>query len=647
MENWLNDDGTKYRLFPSELVQNDYDNPYWVLNKMPRTDKTNRLTANVTLDLNITDWWSINYNLGTDRYTSNTRRFTEPGSGVSLAYSRQGLLSEGDRTYEYLISNLMTNFHKQFGDFDFNLLLGTSAEATEVLYNGRKGWDFLIPGFYNVTNTTETTRSISQSKMQKRLVGFYGEFRASYKNLAYVTVTGRNDWTSTLPIESRSYFYPSVSGSFVFTELLPKNNILSFGKVRASWARVGKDADAYADQTFVKSQFTIYNEGNGLGVRNDELQDRGNPSLIPEITQSQEYGIELRFFDGRLNIDYAFYQNKTINQLVKPRMPQSPGYITALTNAGTVVNNGMELSINVVPVQTKDFRWDLTINASGNRGEVVEILPGLDYLYLTDVQYSNAKAASFPGGSFMAISGSQWLRSPEGYIVVNKTTGMPTSDGLVNHQVGDREPKVFGGVSSSLQYKNWNLSFLLDYRIGGDVFNGTDWYLTNNGMSARTQGRESLTITGVWNTGNKDADGNPIYSDPQTYEYKAGEMYSIGSQQSGEYVIRNYFADPSATVVSPYNLETANYITDVNWLRLRSVSLSYSLPDSILRKLKVVKNLTATVTGTNLFVWTNYKGLDPETSAAGSGIVGPTSVGIDYCGVPALAGVSFGLNLTF
>jgi outer membrane receptor protein involved in Fe transport len=640
MENWLNDDGTKYRLFPSELVQNDYDNPYWVLNKMPRTDRTNRLTANVTLDLNITDWWSINYNLGTDRYTSNTRRFTEPGSGVSIDYSRGGLLSEGDRTYEYLSSNLMTNFHKQFGDFDFNLLLGTSAEATEVLYNGRKGWDFVIPGFYAITNTSSTTHAISQSKTQKRLVGFYGEFRASYKNLAYVTVTGRNDWTSTLPIENRSYFYPSVSGSFVFTELLPKNDILSFGKIRASWARVGKDADAYATNTYVKSQFTIYDNGNGLGVRNDELQDRGNPYLIPEITQSQEYGIELRFFDGRLNIDYAFYQNKSINQLVKPRMPQSPGYITALTNAGVIVNNGMELAVNVVPVQTKDFRWDLTVNASGNRGKVEELLPGMDYLYLTDVQYSNAKAASFPDGSFMAISGSQWLRSPDGYLVVNKDSGMPTSDGLVNHQVGDREPKVFGGINNSLQYKNWNLSFLLDYRIGGDVFNGTDWYLTTNGMSARSADRESLTITGVVNEGTATA---PVYSEPKTFEYKTGQMYQIGTQQqSGAYIIRNYFADGGA-----YGLETANYITDVNWLRLRSVSLSYSLPESILRKLKVVKNLTATVTGTNLFVWTNYKGMDPETSAAGSGIVGPTSVGIDYCGVPALAGVSFGLNLTF
>ncbi|MDR0729046.1 MAG: SusC/RagA family TonB-linked outer membrane protein, partial [Prevotellaceae bacterium] len=641
MENWLNPDGSKYRLFPSELVQNDYDNPYWIVNKMPRTDKTNRLTANVKVDLDVTDWWSINYNVGTDRYTTNTRRFTEPGSGVSLAYSTSGLLSEGDRTYEYLSSNLMTNFHKTFGDFDFNLLLGTSAEATEVNYNGRKGWGFVIPEFYVFTNTSETTRAVSQSKTQKRLVGVYGEFRASYKNLAYLTVTGRNDWTSTLPIKDRSYFYSSVSGSFVFTELLPKNDVLSFGKVRASWARVGKDADAYVTNTYVNApEFTTYDNGSGLGIR--DAWTRGNPYLIPEITQSIELGLEMRFLNGRLGFDYTYYQNKSINQLLSPRTSQAIGYIFMTTNGGTIVNNGMELAVNIIPIQTRDFTWDLTINASGNRGKVIDLLPGIDYLYLTDVQYSNAKAASFPDGSFMAISGSQWKRSPEGYLVLNKDSGMPTSDNTVNHQIGDREPKVFGGINSSLQYKNWNLSFLLDYRIGGDVFNGTDYYMTIHGTSARSGNRESLSITGVVDTGTKDADGNPIYSDPQTFEYHTGQKYQIGNQEvSGEYVINNYYWE------NAYNLESANYLTNVNWLRLRSLSLSYSLPESVLRKLKVLQNVTATITGTNLFVWTNYKGMDPETSAAGSGVVGPTSVGIDYCGVPALAGVSFGLNLTF
>ncbi|MDR3350344.1 MAG: SusC/RagA family TonB-linked outer membrane protein [Prevotellaceae bacterium] len=640
MKHWLNEDGTKYRLFDWELVQNDYDNPYWILNKMPRTDKTKRLTANINIDLNITDWWSVNYVLGTDRYTTNTNRFSEPGSGISLVYQK-GLLTENERTYEYLSSNFMTSFHKQFGDFDFNLLLGTAMEDRLINYNGRKAWNFIIPEFYVVTNVANTDLAISQSKNQKRLVGVYGEFRASYKNWAYLTVTGRNDWTSTLPIKDRSYFYPSVSGSFVFTELLPKNDILSFGKIRASWARVGKDADAYVTNTYVNPpEFTTYDNGNGMGIRDEWT--RGNPYLVPEITQSQEYGFELQFLGGRIGLDYAYYQNKSINQLLQPRMSQTTGYILLMTNAGEITNNGMEVTLNTVPVQTKDFTWELSVNASGNRGKVNDLLQGLEILYVTDVQVGNAKAASFNGGNFMAISGSKWLKSPDGYLVLNKDSGMPTSDGLTTHEIGNREPKLFGGINNSLQYKNWNLSFLLDYRIGGDVYNGTEHYLTDNGMSTRSANRESLSITGVVDTGTKDADGNPVYTAPQTFTYEAGKMYTVGSQQmKGEYIIQNYYWQGA------YALESANYMTNTNWLRLRSVSLSYSLPESVLRKLKVVKNLTATVTGTNLLLWTNYKGMDPETSAAGSGAVGSSSVGIDYCGIPALAGVSFGLNLTF
>jgi TonB-linked SusC/RagA family outer membrane protein len=638
MKHWLNDDGSKYRLFPSELIQNDYDNPYWILNKMPRTDRTNRLTGNLRLDLDVTNWWNIAYVVGIDRYDQHTTRFSAPESGISLAYQK-GLLAENDRNYEYLTSNLMTNFHHQISDFDLNLLLGTTSESTDVDYNGRRAWNFIIPGFYKVTNVDKADLAIAQSKTQKRLVGAYGEFRAAWKNMLYLTVTGRNDWTSTLPINNRSYFYPSVSGSFIFTEVMPKSDILSFGKVRASWARVGKDAAAYVTNTYVNPpEYTIYDNANGLGIRDEWT--RGNPYLVPEITESQEYGFDLKFLNNRLGVEYTYYQNKSINQLLQPRMSQTTGFILLMTNAGVIVNNGMEVTITGKPIQTPNFSWDVTLNASGNRGKVEDLLPGLEILYVTDAQVGNAKAASFNGGNFMAISGSQWTRSPEGYIVVDENTGMPVSDGKATYEIGNREPKVFGGLNNSLTYKNWNLSFLLDYRIGGDVYNGTDYYLTSKGMSARTQDRESLSITGVVQTGT-DTDKNPIYSEPKTYTYEADQTYTImGQQQSGRYLINSYYQ-------GAYLNESSLFMTNTNWLRLRTVSLSYSLPQQCLNKIKVIKGLTATLTGNNLLLWTNYKGMDPETSAAGSGAVGSSSVGIDYCGIPALSGISFGINLTF
>ena len=639
MNRWLNEDGSKYRLFPSELIQNDYDNPYWILNKMPRTDKTNRLTGSIRASLEITDWWNVIYTAGIDRYDQFTSRFSAPQSGISLIYQK-GYLAENDRKFEYLSSNLMTNFHKQVSDFNFNLLLGTLAENTEINYDGRRAWNFIIPGFYAVTNVDKTNLEIAQSKTQKRMVGAYGEFRVDYKNIVYLTVTGRNDWTSTLPLDSRSYFYPSVSGSFVFTELLPKNDILSFGKVRASWAKVGKDAAAYVTNTYVNPpEFTTFDSGNGLGIRDEWT--RGNTYLVPEITESIEFGVDLKFLKGRLNVEYTYYQGKSINQLLQPRMSQTTGFILLWTNAGNIQNKGMELTISGKPVETRDFVWDVTFNASGNRGKVDDLLPGLEILYVTDVQVGNAKAASFNKGNFMAISGSEWRRSPDGHLVVDANTGMPLNDGLVTHEIGNREPTVFGGLNNSLTYKNWNFSFLFEYRIGGHVYNGTDYYLTEMGMSKRSADRNKLEITGVVQTG-EDADKKPIYSAPQTFTYDADQMYSIrGQQQSGRYIINDlYWRDA-------YLKESSIFMTKTNLLRLRSVSLSYTLPQHLLSKQRFIKGLTATVTGSNLLLWTNYKGMDPETSAAGSGAVGSSSVGIDYCGIPALSGISFGLNLKF
>lgn len=644
MNHWLNDAGKKFRPFDWLQIPEDFDNPYWILNKMPKKDKTDRFTGSVKASVDLTDWWSVNYTVGLDRYTTKTNRFSEPGSGISMIYQK-GLLSENDLTSNFLSSNLMTNLDKKFGDFDLGLLLGTSAEMSKTEYDGRKAWNFIIPGFYAYTNAAATDRDVAQSIKEKRMMGVFGEFRAAYKDFAYLSVTGRNDWTSTLPVQNRSYFYPSVSGSFIFSKFIPENSILSFGKLRAAWARVGKDTSPYVTNTYVvtPAEYTLYNAGQGVGVRNDWL--RGNKELKPEITQAQEYGLDLKLFKNRLGLDFTYYQNKSINQLMQPRTSQTTGYILMYMNAGVIVNNGMELSITTSPIKTENFTWDLMLNTSGNRGKVKDLLPGLEVLYVTDVQVGNAKAASFNGGNFMGISGSKWLRNSDGHLVLNSESGMPTSDGLVTHEIGNREPKLFGGLNNSFQYKNWNLSFLLDYRIGGQVYNGTDYYMTNNGMSTRSADRDKLSITGVVKTGETMGPNNekiPTYSEVKTFDYETGKMYRIGNQDvSGENVINGYYWQ------SAYNLESSNYMTDTNWLRLRTVSLAYSLPKSILNRVKGIKGATATFTGTNLWLWTNYKGMDPETSAAGSGAIGSSSVGIDYNGIPALSGVSFGLNLTF
>ena len=639
MKHYLNDDGTKYRIYPNTLLGQLVENPYWIINKNKMTDHTDRFTGNVNVDFKITDWWNVSYRLGLDRYTTGNYNLLAPGGEYTKSGYAQGMLSENDKEYQYLSTNLMTNLHKTFGDFDLGLLLGLAEEETKMEYNYRMGTVFITEDLFSFSTLVDTNKKFAQSHSKDRLRGLYGEFRASWKNMVYLTITARNDKTSTLysPREgdkNASYWYPSVGASFLFSELLPKNDIVSFGKLRASWASVGKGASAYVTDTDLWPFQEFLGGINGTS----NYWFRGNPYLRPEITETFELGLEMRFLNGRIGFDYTYYTGKSYDQILNPRTSQAPGYIFNLANVGEVYNKGMELAITGRPIQTKDFTWETVLNIAGNRGTVGTIHTSLPVLYVTDVQVGNAKAASFENGNFMGISGSKWGRTDDGKVILDQN-GMPTyaAGGSTTLSVGNREPKFYGGFSNTFSYKGWSFSFLLDYRVGGDVYNGTGYWLTTTGMSKQTENRESLTIKGVVNNGTA---ANPDYED-KTFTFNANESYLINSvPQSGKYIIQQYWSDY-------YIRESANFMTKTNWLRLRSVSLSYRLPDNILNKIKYIKGCVLTVTGNNLFLLTNYKGLDPEASVAGSGIIGSSSVGFEYVSVPATAGMSFGINLKF
>lgn len=624
MTHYMNEDGTRYRMFGDRLdVTEERDNPYWILNKNKLQDNTERFTGSFSVKADITDWWWISYRMGIDSYTTDDSKVIAAGGVYKLDWQK-GMYSENSYRYKYLSTNLMTNFNKSFGDFNFNLMLGTSTDDTRTWSNYRMAWNFEVPGFYSFDNATNENRDFSSSRTQKRLVGVFGEFRADWKNTLFLTVSGRNDWSSTLPIENRSYFYPSVNGSFVFTELLPKSDWLSFGKVRASWARVGKDTSPYALETALWPSQSFL--GGLTGVSN--YWQAGNAALKPEITESTEIGLEMRFFNNRLRFDYAFYTNNSYNQIMSPRLSNATGYILRSVNAGDVYNKGMELSIGGTPIQTKDWTWETTVNLSGNRGTVKNLMEGVEILYVTDVQVGNAKAASFPDGNFMAISGSEWKRDEQGRVVLDKN-GLPTKGTNANLEIGNRESTFSGGWNNTLSYKGWSLNMLWEFRVGGHVYNGTEYAMTLAGVSELSANRERIEVSGVNTNGEYVTN---VFEADKTYMYN-------GKETSGKTIIANYYQDI-------YPNETANFMTKVNALRLRTLSLSYNLPKSWLLKTNVIKRAMITATANNILLFTNYNG-DPEVAAAGSGAVGSSSVGIDYCGVPATASFSFGINLTF
>ena len=641
MSHYLTEDGQKYRLFEGIWdLADDKENPYWIINKDKLNDETKRFTGSLQLAFDITDWWNIVARVGLDDYTTDGYGYIAPGSVVSAKY-QNGRLSRSDYHYTYSSTNLMTGVNKTFGDYTIGGLVGLTTEYTKRYNQTHYGYNFITPGTISFGNIPEETKFFTDGTSKKRLVGLYGELRADWKNTVFLSVTGRNDWSSTLPKENRSYFYPSVNGSVVFTQFLQDkelmgSDILTFGKVRGSWARVGKDANPYATLTYVNAP---YNYNGFVAIANQ--YSGGNAFLKPEIQESWEIGAELRFLNNRLGLDYTYYHSETKNQIASPRLSNANGYIFASINSGSVINDGMEFAINAVPIQNKEFTWDLTLNFSFNKGRLGKFINGVEYFYPTDAQFGTICSASIPKTNdkesasygknyFLGMTGSEFYVDAEsGQYQIDPATGLYRVN-TGNVIVGNREPKLIGGLTNSFSYKGFNLSFLLDFRFGGAVYNGTAYYMTTTGMHPQTllNGRQEVTVSGVdYKTG-----------EPFNQTYKSGEMYEIaGTVYSGDAMIQKYWSN--------YASNSHNFITDVNWLKLRYVSLSYDFT-RLLKSKKTIKGLTANMTASNLFTITNYKGMDPEVSTAG-GTGGSGSTGIDYCSVPATSSFTFGVNLTF
>jgi len=638
IRNYINADGTQHRIYASTITDlaDDVDNPFWIINQDKLTSKTNRFTGGINGNFKITDWWDITGRMGYDQYFTKDNTLIAPGSAVIAKY-QNGRLSKDQVNYTYITTTVMTNFHKTIKDFDTHLTLGTTSDDFNTNVQNLWGWNFSTPGTVSLNSIDLANKQFSDNTTRRRLVGVFGEVGVSYKDLVYLTATGRNDWSSTLPAQNWSYFYPSLSGSFVFSQLLPANNILSFGKLRASWARVGKDANAYATNTYENSPVTIL-AGNGSYVGIGNQWQAGNATLIPEIQTSWEVGGQFRFLNNRIGLDYTYYHSQTANQIGSPRLAQSGGFIFSTLNAGTVINKGMEIALTGKIASQKNFSWDATINFSYNRGTLGAFIPGVQYFYPTDVQFGTIKAASIPnGGPFLGIIGSPYLRESDnnGKEISNGRYQIDPKTGLYKLNpnlpiVGNREPRYIGGFNNTLRYKNLSLSFLLDIRIGGDVFNGTEYFMIVNGLSKKTtlNDRQSVTLSGVSSVTGADT----------SITYKAGESYKVGTTTyAGSSMIYQYWQN--------YAANSSNFITSVNWLKLRSLSLTYDFT-SMFKKEGIIKGLSATAVGTNLFTWTNYKGMDPEVSVAG-GTGGSGSTGIDYLGVPAVASFTFGINLKF
>lgn len=593
----------------------EIENPFFTAENNSITDQTDRILLNSSISYDVLSWLNITGRIGSDIYTTTGLTAYDPESiqrypNRSIARDVNGLMAEYEAYNKLINSFILITANKSINDFNFSLTLGNNIDDREYRVDSRYGEDILVPGLYSIINTDQDTREVGVSGSNRRLIGVFGDLKVDYKNMLFLNVTGRNDWTSTLSRDNRSFFYPSVSTSFVFSEAfnLDVNTPISFGKIRASFAQVGKDAPPHMTRPSLQ-EFTRSGGGFNVGFSG------ANANIQPETTVSYEAGFDIRFFSNRLGIDFTYYNIESDGQIVVPRLSYASGYILQILNAGTIRNEGLELMVNGDILRKSALTWNLNANFSLNRN-TVESLPGdFDEFYLSDTWLAgNARAGYVPGESFLSITGRTYLTNDNGERIIGDDGYPDVNPDFV--LIGNREPDFTLGLTNTFGYKGFTLSFLFDIRKGGDVYNATERSLTAAGLSHRTANR-----------------GQTVVFD--------------GVLENGERNTQEVVLDEDFYTSSVLGLVESEYIEkDINWLSLRDVTLSYRLPSSLLTN-TFINDVQINVTGNNLLLLTNYEGADPGVNGLNASASGSNAVGFDFFSVPNPITFAAGVRIGF
>ncbi|WP_224997623.1 SusC/RagA family TonB-linked outer membrane protein [Cesiribacter sp. SM1] len=577
-----------------------FDNPFWSANNTYYKNANDRVIGAVNLGYSFNDNLRLDYRLNTDVMNEESKSFYEVGTGGW----QNGRIAYDDLRRQEINSDLILGYDNNFGGdvFSFNGLLGWNVNQRTYSYEGIAGTNFVVPGFENIDNTSSKEVPVETDE-RRRLMGVYGQVDLGYKNYLFLTLTGRNDWSSTLPVEERSFFYPSASLAFAFTDAFDfGGSAFNFGKLRLSAARTGNDAAPYSlSPLFSAAAFSDgFTDGIAFPVNgvpgysaNDIL---GNPNIKPETVTNYEAGVDLRFLDSRVTLDATYFYTKSTDLIFPVDITPTTGYTNYLANAGQLDSKGLEVALGLNPIRTSDFRWDVSLVWSRIRTEVVEIIEGVDQIYLGGFSGDPSIQAQV-GQRYGIIRGTSYQRDPNGNILVDSdptstTYGFPLIGGT--ESLGHVEPDWTGGLRNSLNFKGIELDFLFDFRKGGYIWSGTSELLQFYGVAAVTEDRENpVIIDGVKNVGGSE---NPNYVPNDIAIFRRA----------------NYWDQVS-------NITEAN-VYENNWLKLRELNLSYSLPSSLFaNRFGFVRGVKISLTGRNLALWTNVPDIDPEGSAFGTG----------------------------
>lgn len=591
---------------------NNHDNPYVTLNDNVNLFRENRLIGNASLKYQFTPDLSLMLRTGSDIYTQNR----EGHRAFSTVRFPSGGFRTDVVTYNENNSDFLLNYHKKLSAFiNMNVSGGGNRFMQNISYDRDIANALITPGLYNFSNAQSQLPTLYQ-QFDKTIYSLYAFGDFDYKKLIFLNITGRNDWSSTLPKGSNSYFYPSASLSGVISDMFSLPTAISYLKLRASASQVGRDADPYSiNNTYLtNTPFNTYPLTTGNNVL-------ANNNLKPSKTSTYEGGIEIRFLKDRIGLDATVYSSKTKDEVVQLPIPVSTGYTNAYVNGGTISNKGVEIMLTVSPFvspKPDGFTWDMNFNFSRNVGRVVSLPDGINtYKYAQVTQYDRYYRAiqynAVVGEKIGNMYGNGFVRDPQGNIVYSN--GVPEITTDQSKLLGNYNPDFILGWFNNISYKKFNLSFTWDWHQGGKFYSYTELGILNGGMSVETlPGRE----TGITGTG--------VMMDP-----------------SGKYVPNDVHVSAATYYLGYYNANNNEvFMYNASYLKLREVRLGYTFEKIF--KGSSHSSLNLSLVGRNLLEFTQNKDVDPETLALRGQQILP---GIEFLSLPATRSVGISLGLNF
>lgn len=609
-------------------IANSPDNPFWTVNNNPYTDNVNRFISSIQVDYKPLDWLTFLYRVGYDFSDDDRTQIWAPssagGSAISATGVQGGRITEDAYVDKIVNSDFIVTATKKFTEkIEASIMVGHNAYSSNTINHYLSGHNFAIPGLYNISNTQENPVFL-KNKFETLTQAVYTRLNASYMNSIFLELTGRNEWSSTLPTDTRSFPYGSASISVVFSEFLNiSEDILSFGKLKASYALAGNDAPIYRTETYYNVGTTGTRYAGGIrfpinGVGGVLLSSSaGNSELKSEENSTRELGLDLRFLNNRVGLDFTYYKSLSRNQIIPVPVPGSTGFTTQVINSGEIENRGIEIVLNAKPIVITDFSWDVLLNFTRNRN-YVNSLPN-DEAIVTNLFGARIQSRLIPGEEYGVFYGNAFKRNENGDILINPS-GFPQFDPNGQKIVGNPNPDFLIGLRNAFTYKDFNLSFLWDIRKGGDVVNVTAFWMGNgSGVAEHTTDRNKVVIfKGIIDNPGQDNDGQvnniPVRLDQAAFQ-GVGVASAIGREM------------------------TERWVQDGSWIRLRDITLGYRLPENIISKIGMTRG-SISLYGRNILLFTNYGGIDPETN-----LNGPNgAVGLDAFTTPNMR--SYGVTLT-